>query len=132
MKFPRGPLYNIQKEQVVVIRNRDVINEDLEGFITYGRFEIGESDFQIIVEEDAEFFVVIHDESDSISEDGIALTESDYTMTVRPPNNRIRVGDIIIRIDKNGEDLRITRLSQRNGNQEVKLDKRGKAETYIY
>lgn len=134
MRMPRGPLYNTMKERVMVLRDRSPIDPNISGKIDFGTYDFDKSDVEIIIDRDNPLIMVIRKMKEQITPDGIALTDAEYMALNIPPNDKILVGDRIIRIDRNNEDLRITDLSEepRFNIQAISMEKGGKIGTYRY
>ena len=127
-----GRLFRNSKEQIVVVRGFADIDSSKDGNIEFGDLSYSESEFRILIDKSANQEMMIKRFSAAIDQEGFALTDSEYLAVCIPPIEDLAVGDIVIRIQKRNEDLRITAITRSRGVQELELEKGNKTQSYQY
>lgn len=132
MRRRSGRLYKDSKEQIVIVRARDDIDSSISGVIQFGDLSYARSEFQILIDASANQDMMIKRFTTSIDEEGAILTEVGYLAVCIPPIEGLLVGDIVIRITKGNENLRITGTTRARGVQELELEKADATRSYEY
>ena len=128
MTFRTGKLYQRLKEQIVVLRTIPESQRDnnISDNFVYCDNTYDKSEYMEIIGIADNVRIAILKGSLSFDSNGFPVTESEYIGTVIPPLNNVLVDDLIIRIDKDCQELYIAGITEQIGVQELELSNQNK------
>ena len=128
MGFRTGKLYKRMEEQIVVLRSIPELQQDLsnvDNFEYCGNTYAKSKYMEIIGDSDNKKIAILKRRL-SFDPNGFPITESEYNGIVIPPTDKILVDDLVIRIDKDCQELYITGIEEQIGVQEIELSNQNK------
>ena len=132
MRMPKGPIHKEYGEHIVVLRKIDVALQDdsITDDYTFCKCKYPKKAFDIIIDESENQKMSIFWQSDTWDETGIATSDIYYRGYIIPPNNLLEIGDLVLRLEKNCEELYIEFAPQRVNRQRCQLVNRAKTESF--
>lgn len=128
MKQRRGSFLKSMEEQLVVLRQIPTNQQDdtITGDWVYCDCKYPKRKFQRIATEVDNLKACILKQSVRVDADGIVVQDAEYRANIIPPFTTLSVSDLVLRIEKNCEELYIDSLSVVQGIQQLELTNRSK------
>ena len=128
MGFRTGRLFKRIQEQIVVLRSIPDLQQDTsntDNFEYCGNTYAKSRYMEIIGNSDNRKIAILKG-TISFDPNGFPVTESEYIGIVIPPTDKLLVDDLVIRIDKDCQELYITGITEQIGVQEIELSNQNK------
>ena len=139
MRLRKGPLYRSQQEQVIVLRaipqGQQQDDSDLpkeERYFSYGNMRYRKREYQEIVGQSANRKICISKRRIAFDPSGIPISTNDLIGVSVPPIENMKVDDLLVRLDKDLEELYIEGITNTLGIQEIELANRDKIRPGVY
>ena len=134
MRQQRGPLYQMLAEQIVVLRDIPQCDQDdsITGDYTYCDCTYPIRKYKKLFLNPHDLQVTIQQDAATLDPDGIVVLELDYICQIVPPFSGIQSGDLVIRIEKDCQELYVSGITQELGRQVIELENRSKTEPQRY
>lgn len=122
----RGPFLKSLEEKIVVLCSIDSRHRDdsVTDTISFGDETFKLSEFRVVVPETDNLKIVIFRNNLAVNPDGILESQIDYIGNITPPNDKLSVADIVIRVEKNNQQLIIEGIEVVSGKQQLELNNR--------
>jgi len=130
VRHRRSSFLKSLEERIVVLRAIEQVDVDdtVTGNLTFGQSTYPRNQFEVIIFEWMNVKGIILKDRTTFDPEGISTAEVDYVMNISPPQSSLKVGDILIRIDREFQDLYIESISQVRQVQQCELIIRSKTD----
>lgn len=130
--MPKGPIHKEYGEHIVVLRKIPQAKQchDITGDYIFCNCKYPKKAFEIIIGESENQKMTVFWRSDAFDESGIVTSDIFYRGFIIPPRNELKIGDLVLRLEKNCEELYIEFAPQRVNRQQCQLVNRSKTESF--
>ena len=128
MRNIRGSFCKTLEERIVVLRHRpqNLQDESVAGELLFCNCPYPRKAFDVIITEASNQRIAILRRGLTVDADGFVVAEEEYRGNLTPPNPKLQVGDLVLRMDRNCEELYIYGITEVAGIQQLVLENRSK------
>ena len=104
-----GKLFSDREERIISLRGIPLKYQDnrITGTFDYGIHSYKKKAFEKVIDESDNQKIVLSQVTESLATAGISVSEIDLVGIANPPISNIKTADIVVRIDRNDQNLEV-------------------------